>query len=51
MPTSSSVSNYSVGVCIIDDDRLIVDLRDLEFAFDMWWVSHSVPYLTSIHIP
>ena len=28
----------TIGVCIIDDDRFIVDLRDLEFGFSVWQV-------------
>ena len=29
------------GVCIIDDDRLITDIHDLEFGFSVWQVQPS----------
>jgi hypothetical protein len=30
---------HNVGVCIMDDDRYIIDLRDLELGFSVWQVS------------
>ena len=37
-----TMSLSHAGVCIIDDDRLIADIHDLEFGFSVWQVQPSL---------
>ena len=39
------------GVCIIDDDRLIDDLSDLEGAFNAWQVCKATTHCIVVSCP
>ena len=45
---TQTVFSHDVGVCIMDDDRYIIDLRDLELGFSVWQVSIIVTLNSTI---